>query len=65
MGTFKKNKFYAVQVARKVDLMKWNSMNNTDIFAHTELAYKLRFAKAPLARFDYERELYLGEKKHV
>lgn len=45
--------------------MKWNSMNNTDILAHTELAYKLRFAKAPLARFDYERELYLGEKKHV
>lgn len=62
-GLFKKNKFHAVQVARKMDLMKWSSMNNTDILAHVELAYKPRFAKSPLPGFDYEKELYLGEKK--
>lgn len=38
-------------------------MNNTDILAHVELAYKPRFAKPPLPGFDYEKELYLGEKK--
>ena len=63
LGDFKKNKFYAAQVPRKVDLMKWNSANNTDILVQVKLAYELSFVKFPLASFDNGRELYLEEKK--
>lgn len=53
-GDFLKNKFYTVQVTRKVDLMKRSSMNNTDILAHIKLAYKLSFEQTSLVSFEYD-----------
>ena len=40
--------------------MPWSSMN-IDILARIEPAYTLSFAKSPLVRFGYDRELYLEE----
>lgn len=42
--------------------MKWSDMN-IDILAHLKPAYTLSVAKSPLASFEYDRELYLGEGK--
>lgn len=42
--------------------MKWSSMN-IDILSHKKPAYTLCFAKSPLDSFEYDREVYLGEKK--